>query len=80
MSSVGKAASNDRRLRRLAESIQRHEEAIASERRAAVAAVARIAERRVRVKRLRELQGGLVSGRGNEPLAVQALQQTAGTD
>lgn len=46
---IGKAASNDRRLRRLAESIQRHEEAIASERRAVVAATARIAEWKERV-------------------------------
>jgi len=49
MSAVGKAASNDRRLTRLSESIQRHEAAIAAERRAVIAATARIAEWKERV-------------------------------
>ncbi len=38
-------------MTRLGESIQYHEEAIDAERRAVVAATARIAERKVRVKR-----------------------------
>ncbi len=71
---IGKAASNDRRLTRLSESIQRHEEAIDTERRVVVAATARIAERKVRVKRLRELRGRLADGSGDKTLAVQALR------
>lgn len=66
---ISKAAGDERRLSRLAESIQRHEAAIAAERRAVIAATARIAERKVRVKRLRELQERLADG-GNKALAV----------
>ena len=55
----GRRLDAARRLTRLEESIQRHEQAIAAERRAVVAATARIAERKVRVKRLRELQARL---------------------
>ena len=66
------------RLTRLSESIQRHEKAIDAERRAVVAAVDRIAARKVRVKRLRELRGRLADGRSIETLAVQALRQAVG--
>ena len=63
------------RLTRLSESIQRHEEEIAAERRAVVAATARIAERKMRVKRLRELQERLAHGATiiAGPVAVQTV-------
>lgn len=80
MASGGRATATDgRRLIRLAESIRRHEEAIAAERRAVVAAVARIAERKARVQRLRELRERLANGRSdNQAVAVQAMWQAVG--
>ncbi len=62
---ISKAAGDERRLSRLAESIQRHEEAIVAERRVVVAATARIAERKVRLEQLRQLKDRL-RGRDDE--------------
>lgn len=61
----GRRLDAARRLTRLEESIQRHEEAIDTERRVVVAAVARIAERRVRLEQLRQLKDRL-RGRDDE--------------
>ncbi len=79
---VAESAGVSRRLKRLTDGITRHEQAIAAERRAIVAAVARIAERRVRVERLRELRERLANGRSDNyyAVAVQAMREPVGSD
>jgi len=52
-------AAKSRRQRRIVASLARHEQAIAVERRAIAPAVARIAERKVRIERLRKLEARL---------------------
>lgn len=68
-------------MTRLSESIQRHEAAIAAERRAVIAATARIAERKMRVRRLRKLQERLADGPDDsEALVLQTLRSAVGGD
>ncbi len=68
----GVGGRTGRRLMCLADSIQRHERAIAAERRAVIVATARIAEWKARVKRLRELESKIKGQSGHDEVSGSA--------